>query len=80
MKEFGPVYAGGPAGDFSTYVLPDNKGWLVGGHGYGMFTYVHPKELDEDPQSPLVGLLGRDKRDRVGRKPKIIHIHTTLQD
>ncbi len=27
MKEFGPVYAGGLAGDFSTYVLPDNKGW-----------------------------------------------------
>ena len=38
MKEFGPVHAGGPAGDFNVISLNETEGWVVSGHGYGMYT------------------------------------------
>ena len=77
MKEFGPVYAGGSAGDFSVIHLNLTEGWLVSGHGYGMYTYVHPSELDsESPNDLEIGLYGRSKRDSDGQNPEIIHINT----
>jgi len=76
MKEFGPVSAGGPAGDFSVIHLNLTEGWLVSGHGYGMYTYVHPSELDsESPNDLEIGLYGRSKRDSDGQNPEIIHIN-----
>ena len=76
MKEFGPVSAGGPAGDFSVTHLNQTEGWVVSGHGYGMYTYVNPKELDkESPTDIEIGLYGRSKRDLDGETPKIIHIN-----
>ncbi len=76
MKEFGPVYAGGPAGDFNVIHLNLTEGWLVSGHGYGMYTYVHPSELDsESPNDLEIGLYGRSKRDSDGQNPEIIHIN-----
>lgn len=75
-KEFGPVYAGGPAGDFNVIHLNLTEGWLVSGHGYGMYTYVHPSELDsESPNDLEIGLYGRSKRDSDGQNPEIIHIN-----
>ncbi|MDR3022934.1 hypothetical protein [Chryseobacterium sp.] len=77
MKEFGPVYAGGPAGDFNIIHLNLTEGWLVSGHGYGMYTYVHPSELDNDSPNDLeIGLYGRSKRDSDGQNPEIIHINS----
>ena len=38
MKEYGPAHAGGPAGDFSVTHLHRTEGWVVSGHGYGMYT------------------------------------------
>ncbi|RXM39194.1 hypothetical protein BOQ62_12715 [Chryseobacterium sp. CH21] len=78
MKEFGPVSAGGPAGDFSVIHLNFTEGWLVSGHGYGMYTYVHPSELDnESPNDLEIGLYGRSKRDSDGQNPEIIHINSS---
>ncbi|WP_126651060.1 hypothetical protein [Chryseobacterium aureum] len=78
MKEFGPVYAGGSAGDFSVIHLNLTDGWLVSGHGYGMYTYVHPSELDnESPNDLEIGLYGRSKRDSDGQNPEIIHINSS---
>lgn len=78
MKEFGPVSAGGPAGDFSVIHLKLTDGWLVSGHGYGMYTYVHPSELDnESPNDLEIGLYGRSKRDSDGQNPEIIHINSS---
>jgi len=77
MKEFGPVYSGGPAGDFNIIHLNLTEGWLVSGHGYGMYTYVHPSELDsESPNDLEIGLYGRSKRDSDGQNPEIIHINS----
>lgn len=76
MNEFGPVFAGGPAGDFDVIHLNSTKGWLVSGHGYGMYTYVHPSELDnETPNDLEIGLLGRSKRNSDGENPEIVHIN-----
>ena len=36
MKQYGPVFVGGPAGDFST-ITPDNTdGWVISRHRYGI--------------------------------------------
>ncbi|HNY32517.1 MAG TPA: hypothetical protein PKO15_16645 [Fibrobacteria bacterium] len=76
MKKFGPVHVGGPAGDFGVISLDKTAGWLVSGHGYGMYTYVHPKELTtKNPTDLEIGLLGRSKRDMDGNKPVIIHVN-----
>lgn len=76
MKEFGPVYAGGSAGDFGVTYLSKSEGWVVSGHGYGMYTYVHPNELNsEKPNDVEIGLFGRSKRNLDGENPVIIHIN-----
>lgn len=76
MKEFGPVAAGGPAGDFNVINLNKTEGWVVSGHGYGMYTYVNPSELDSSsPNDLTIGLYGRSKRDKDGNNPKIIHVN-----
>ncbi|WP_238585087.1 hypothetical protein [Chryseobacterium sp. Leaf201] len=76
MKEFGPVFAGGPAGDFNTIHLTKTEGWIVAGHGYGMYTYVSPSEMQNTSANDLeVGLFGRSKRDLDGKNPEIIYIN-----
>lgn len=76
MKEFGPVHVGGPAGDFGLISLNKTAGWLVSGHGYGMYTYVHPNELStKNPTDVEIGLLGRSKRDMDGNEPIILHVN-----
>ncbi len=76
MKEFGPVHAGGPAGDFGITTLHNTEGWIVSGHGYGMYTYVNPLELNnENPADTEIGLFGRNKRDLDGKNPEIIFIN-----
>ena len=75
IQEFGPVLAGGPAGDITTQKLNLDEGWSVGGHGYGMYTYVNPSELDiENPKDIDVGLFGRDKRDMDSKAQVIVHV------
>ncbi|WP_250255750.1 hypothetical protein [Chryseobacterium sp. Marseille-Q3244] len=78
MKEFGPVFAGGSAGDFNVIHLNFTESWLVSGHGYGMYTYVHPSELDhETPNDLEIGLYGRSKRNSDGENPEIVYINTS---
>ena len=74
MKEFGPVHAGGPAGDFNVITLNQTEGWVVSGHGYGMYTYVNPSEIEANsPNDVTIGLYGRSKRNQDGENPKIIY-------
>ncbi len=73
LKEFGPVHAGAPAGDFAVIDLRDAEGWAVTGHHRDILTYVGPDEPGE--QSELaVGLCGRSKRDQDGAELRIIHV------
>ncbi len=72
MKKFGPVHPGGPSGDFGIITLNQTEGWVVSGHGYGMYTYVHPSEFErENPEDDEIGLYGRSKRDMDGLNPEI---------
>jgi hypothetical protein len=78
MKEFGPVHAGGPAGDFNVISLNKTEGWVVSGHGYGMYTYVNPSELETNsPDDITIGLFGRSKRNNDGENPKIVYINSS---
>ena len=76
MKEYGPVSPGGPSGDFGVTHLNKTEGWVVSGHGYGMYTYVHPSELNQSaPDDSAIGLFGRSKRARDAKNLKIIHVN-----
>jgi len=76
MKEYGPVHVGGPAGDFEVIPLSQTEGWVVAGHGYGMYTYVSPTELNSSSPSDItVGLYGRSKRNNDGENPNIIYVN-----
>ena len=80
MKEFGPVQVGSPSGDFSVTHLNRTEGWVVSGHGYGMYTYVNPKELKkEKPNDAEIGLLGLSKRELDGKNPIITHTNRKLK-
>ncbi|HLK29327.1 MAG TPA: hypothetical protein VKT28_12170 [Puia sp.] len=79
MKEYEPVSVGSPAGDISITKLTYTEGWVIGGHYYGMYTYVHPKELENkgvnNPTDLDVGLGGRYKRNKDGKELKVIFVH-----
>lgn len=76
MKEYGPVYPGSPAGDFSVITLDKTEGWSITGHYYGMYTYVHPDDLTRaaimNPSDTEIGLFGRKKRGQDAKDLKII--------
>ncbi|WP_369173118.1 hypothetical protein AB5J49_36510 [Streptomyces sp. R28] len=73
LGDFGPVRAGGPAGDFNVLQLKDGTGWLVTGHHPDVVTYV---ALDEpaDPSHLAVGIHGRIKRRQDGTALCVVHV------
>jgi hypothetical protein len=74
MKTYGPVHAGGPAGDFSVIDLDDDPGWVVTSHHPDILTYVSPDEVGEQSSELAIGLLGRSKRDLDAAELTVIHI------
>ena len=75
MREWGPVHAGSPAGDFSVVTLTEYPGWVVTGHHNDILTYVAPEEMEADKRSNLaIGLFGRSKRDRDASALQVIHV------
>ncbi|MFD8910176.1 hypothetical protein [Streptomyces sp. NPDC059575] len=70
---FGPVHAGGPAGDFRVIEVEGVEGWVVTGHHPDVLTYVAPDEPGgQDHLS--VGLCGRAKRHQDGTEPHVVHV------
>lgn len=80
MKEFGPVWPASEAGDFGIVDLPSAKGWFVTGHGYGMYTYVHRRELCSNPHDVEIGVYGRSKRNSDSKETKIIYVKDSAED
>ena len=74
MKEWGPVHAGSPAGDFATINLENGSGWVVTCHHDDILTYVDSDDVDEGASELVVGLLGRSKRDQDAETLRVIHI------
>ncbi|MFF2351724.1 hypothetical protein ACFVVL_18320 [Kitasatospora sp. NPDC058115] len=73
LKEFGPVHAGSPSGDFGVTDLKDADGWIVTGHHNDILTYVGLDESQELPEI-AVGLFGRSKRHRDGTELHVVHV------
>ncbi len=74
LKEWGPVAAGSPSGDFSVVILDGLPGWVVTSHHELVNTYVRPDELDDDPAEVDIGLLGRLKRDLDATELVVVHV------
>lgn len=76
LREYGPVHAGTPAGDFGTITLDPGPGWVVYGHHNDVLTYVGPDEIDGDGADGdlAIGLYGRSKRDQDGRELQVVHV------
>lgn len=73
LRRYGPVRAGGPAGDFGVIELDPGPGWVVTGHHPDVLTYVAPDEV-EDTGHLVVGVTGRGKRDRDGHELTVVHV------
>jgi len=76
MKEWGPVHAGSPAGDFSVIRLSEYPGWVVTCHHPDILTYVSPDDISEDAEDNdvVIGLIGRKKRDQDAEGLEVIYV------
>lgn len=78
LREWGPVKAGSPAGDFR--VISMDRGWFVGGHHNDILTLVTPDELEADSPSDVeVGVFGRTKRDADAQSLQVIHVQAPAE-
>ena len=72
ISEYGPVFAGTPAGDFNIIENSAAEGIIVTGWHDDVLNFVGK---DEDGGNPLVNALaGRNKRDQDGRNPEVLHV------
>ncbi|MFI0941523.1 hypothetical protein [Streptomyces sp. NPDC021020] len=79
LREFGPVRAGTPAGDFDVVDLVDAPGRAVTGHHQDVLTYVAPEEPD-DHRTLAVGLSGRSRRHDDGTALHVVHVEDRRGD
>lgn len=73
LRAYGPVRAGGPAGDFGVITLDPGPGFVVTGHHNDVLTFVGEDEVPE-PTDLTVGLHGRHKRDQDGHDLEVVHV------
>ena len=75
LKQWGPVRAGSPSGDFTVRRLTDGGGWVVMCHHPDILTYISLDEvmLPETPEM-IIGLLGRSKRHADSEALEILHV------
>jgi len=75
LATFGPVAAGGSAGDFSVWSVTGDRGRLVTSHESTIMTFVSPAELAGSTRSDLeIGLIGRAKRHVDAHESQIVHV------
>ncbi len=74
LEEYGKVYAGTSAGDFSVIELRDHEGWIVTCHHPDILNYVSPAEVETSAEDWKIGLTGRSKRDYDAHELNVIHV------
>jgi len=74
LRKHGPVSAGSAAGDFSSFPLKDDLGWLVRYPQDGIFNFIPAAECSEPPQELVIGLAGREHRTKDAAELDVIHV------
>lgn len=74
LREWGPVHAGGPAGDFGVISLAHDSGWAVSCHHRDILTFLTRDQVRADCPEVEIGLLGRALRHQDGINPTIVHV------
>lgn len=76
ISEYGPVYAGTPAGYFNITENSAVEGIIVTGWHSDVLNYV---DKDEQGDNMMVSaLIGRSKRDQDGRNPEVLHVEYSI--
>ena len=76
LNKYKPKTAAEHNWDFSITDLDQTEGWSVFGNGYGIYNYVHPKELTANPSPEQIGAFAKVKRALDENNPKIIYINS----
>ena len=83
MRNYGPVHAGSPSGDFNVRKLSAPNGWIVFYDHLYILNFVSPDELslpDQIDENKIsIGLIGREKRKSDAISLKIIYVHEKNQ-
>jgi hypothetical protein len=74
MEEWGRVFPGTSAGDFSVSELVAAPGWVVTSHHKDILTYVSREEVGDGASEVFIGLLGRSRRDQDAQELEVIHV------
>lgn len=72
ISEYGPVYAGTPAGDFNIVENSAVEGIIVTGWHDDVLNFVGKEEGGDSAFGKA--LFGRSKRDQDGRNPEVLHV------
>ncbi|MDC0230608.1 hypothetical protein OAK19_01450 [Aureispira] len=76
LNKYKPKTAAEHNWDFSITDLDQTEGWSVFGNGYGIYNYIHPKELTTNPTPEQIGAFAKVKRALDEKNPKIIYINS----
>ncbi|GAA1458186.1 hypothetical protein GCM10009603_11150 [Nocardiopsis exhalans] len=72
LREYGPVRAGTPAGDYGVVHPDTTEGWVVTGHHPDILTYVPPGAVAEESDF-AIGAQGRSQRHRDGTELRVVY-------
>lgn len=61
--------------EYSITDLDRTEGWAVFGNGYGIYTFVHAKELSDAPSPQQIAAYAKAKRALDEKKPEIIYVN-----
>ena len=74
MKEWGPVHAGTPSGDFSVTSLAEHPGWVVTCHHPDVLNYVGPEDVRAGAPDFVIGIVGRSNRNADAETLRVLHV------
>lgn len=75
LKEYGPVYAGTPHGDFNVLTCQKGPGWMVTSHHSSICTFVGLSDIQLGANDLQIGLFGRNNRHLDSQDLEVILVH-----
>jgi ribA/ribD-fused uncharacterized protein len=79
LAEHGPVQVGTDRGDFGVHGMPDDFGWLVSGAHPDVLVRVAPATA-EGSSELVIGLVGRQNRDRDAESLVVVHVQDAVRE